>query len=457
MKKILLFLLPIFILMIGSRALAAPSAADLKSFYDQNYQSLTGVSISQDYWNYFVNNASAYGNYQKVYMGVSYSSSYSQIYIFGGSNFTASADSFGFTINGTADAYYWNIANQPYTGIRNTLTNQTLSGGLNSTNVVNEVIVLDFSNPYYDPLLPVPEVEIRYDTEDYSSGNVPVLPISIALTNADAGYYVEVVQVNYMPSTVAVKYQDYTAVMSHKFEQRNLLPAQMLKISSTLSYDDLGDLAENAWSMDVVSYPVSNVVFTNQIGQDQGGVSAFNNMVDLYTNARRLGLFYGNNTELYFRYFIIDSDNRFVVSAWRTWSSSYSNSFGLALPSYYQTYSSASGYENTDNNTSIVISPTSQPNVVNPTNNFGYKTGNPININIGSNVPNYPDYPTIATYNTDNLLVNAIDTARQLPDFFQNVTAVFGGIFDGLLPPEFWQVVMMGFLFSIVIMIIKVL
>ena len=458
MKKILfLFLIPVFILMFRFEVLAAPSGSDLHQFYQDNYYTITGINTTESSWVEFVNSCPNYSNYDKYYMGIKkidYAGTAWQFCVFACSDSqVVSVENGTFSVNsGTMRVFYTRSNQVSYSGYSDT---SSYSGGVQ--NWVSEIVILDFSNPYYDPLLPVPEVEIKYNMTDYSSGNVPILPISIALTNADSGYYVQAVMVNYMPSTVAVKYQDYDALMSHKFEQHNLIPAEMLKTSSDLSADDLGNLAENAWSQDVVSYPVSNVVFTNQIGTDSGAASAYQNMIDQYTIARKIGLFYGNNTEFYFRYFYIDDSDRFVVSAWRTWSSAYSNSFGLAMPSYYKTYSSASGYENTDNNTSIVISPTSQPSVVNPSNNYGKKTGSPININIGSNVPNYPDYPTIATYNTDNLLVNALDTAKQLPDFFTSSIAIFNGMFSGLLPEPFWGIIMTGFLFSIVIMIIKVL
>lgn len=455
MKKILLFLLPIFILMIGSRALAAPSASDLKSFYDQNYQSLTGVSISQDYWNYFVNNASAYGNYQKVCMGVSYSSSYSQVYIFGGSNFTVSADSFGFTINGTTDAYYWNAANQPYTGIRNTLTNQTLSGGLNSTNLVNEVVVMDFSNVIYDPLIPTPDFDVFY--VENSTNATQFFPIVFSLKNNSNPYFIEIYMENLTPSSLGIGPKDvYTPYTFYQFPSHAIYSKQSLTLASEVSNGVLNGLLSAAWRSDILSYDESNVDISPNTAAWTTSNPTYIYFEQAWYMYRNIACFYGNNSSVSMRYFTI-RDGQVYGGKVKSWTSLYGgNTFSESIPDYYVPDDPAQGYEN-ETTTDIVPVETSNPSISFPANQTGKKTGLSININLGSNVPNYPDYPTIATYNTDNLLVYFLDTAKQLPDFFTSSIAIFNGMFDGLFPDPFWGIIMTGFLFSIVIMIIKVL
>lgn len=314
---------------------------------------------------------------------------------------------------------------------------------------------IDFDNPYYNPLLVVPEIEVKY-TMDIETDGTPVIPLSVALKNANSNYYVEVVCVNYMPSIVNVKWQEYSALFSHKFAQHNLVSHDVLKISSDLSSSDIGNALNIAWLQDVTNYPVSEVGFINDIGTDTNSLRAYNNMVDNYEIARKVGCFYGNNTEIYVRYFTIEDETKFVVSAWRTWTSQYSENFGIQLPSYYQTYSVASGYENTNQNTSVIISPTSVPDSVNPSNNYGTKKGSPITINIGQNVPNYPDYPTIATYNLDNMLVSTMNQGESIGGFLTGI-AGFASAALAFIPDYVWQLVAFGLGLSIVVMFLKIL
>ena len=314
---------------------------------------------------------------------------------------------------------------------------------------------VDWDNPYYSPTMVIPEFEVNYNLID-SGETTPFMPCSVYLTNANSNLYCEVVCVNYMPSVVNVEWQNYSAKRSHKFEQHNLIGHDELKLSTDVGSDYIGNALQVAWLQDVTSYPVSEVSFVNGIGTDSGSLRGYNNMVDMYPQLRRIGLFYGNNTEIYVRYFMIGDNNEFIVSAWRTWTSQYSESFGVEIPSYYKTYNPASGYQNIDPDTSIIISPTSAPDVINPSNQVGVKTGSPITINIGQNVPNYPDYPTIATYNLDNMLVSTLNNAKDIGTFFSGVTGFFGATL-AFIPPIVWQVVAFGFACSIVIMFLKIL
>ena len=314
---------------------------------------------------------------------------------------------------------------------------------------------IDFEHPYYNPMLAVPEVEILYQDAEGQYD----MPISVALKNAASNLFVEVVAVNYSPSIVKCEYvggsPQYSALFSHKFQQHDIISHSELKVSSDVSSDYIGDVLDIAWMQDIINYPVSEIGYSNQIGTDSTAIRAFNNMKDMYANLRTVGLFFGNNTELYFRYFMIE-DDKFIVSAWRTWTSQYSSNFGTQVPEYYKTYSVASGYENTNTDTSIVISPTSVPDANNPSNQTGTKKGGGLTINIGQNVPNYPDYPTIASYNLDNLLVSAIDNVKGLGNFFSGF-AGFCTVTFAWIPQEIWQVIAIGFALSIVVMFLKIL
>lgn len=350
----------------------------------------------------------------------------------------------------------WNSGNQFTFNISGSVS--TVGGGIYNGRYINMGTYtennIDFENPYYDPFMKIPEYEVKYNMVD--TGDTAPMPLIVGLKNADSNLYVEAVCVNYMPSVVLVEWQNYKAVFSRKFEQHNLIPHESQILSTDVSSDFIGNALSVAWLQDVTSFPVSEVSFSNGIGSDATSIRAYNNMVDLYDTGRQIGCFYGNNTEIYIRYFRIDELGRFVVSSWRTWSSQYSDSFGVELPSYYKTLETASGYENTSSDTSIVISPTTSPDNVNPSNQTGEKKGSPITINIGQNVPNYPDYPTIASYNLDNLLVSAIDNIKGLSSFFSGFVGFCTATF-AWIPVQIWQIIAIGFALSIVVMFLKIL
>lgn len=440
-----------------SLALAAPSGQELYDFYQENYYSVSGISTSANDWNTYINSCPNYDNYDKIYMGikkVDYAGTAWQIILFGCSDSqTVSVVSNSFSVNtGTMRVFYSKSNKAEYSGYNDSAS---FAGGVQ--NWVSEVVVvnIDWDNPYYNPLLVVPEIEVKY-TMDMETDSTPVIPLSVALKNANSNYFVEVVCVNYMPSIVSVKWQEYSALFSHKFAQHDLISHDLLKVSSEVSSNDIGDALNIAWLQDVTNYPVSEVGFINDIGTDTNSVRAYYNMVDNYEIARKVGCFYGNNTEIYVRYFTIEDETKYVVSAWRTWTSQYSENFGIQLPSYYKTFSEASGYEDTNQNTGVVISPTSVPDSVNPSNQTGTKKGSPITINIGQNVPNYPDYPTIASYNLDNLLVSTIDNVKGLGNFFSGFVG-FCTVTFAWIPKEIWQIIAIGFALSIVVMFLKIL
>ena len=81
-------------------------------------------------------------------------------------------------------------------------------------------------------------------------------------------------------------------------------------------------------------------------------------------------------------------------------------------------------------------------------------------ININNNV-NYPDqntlnYPTIASYNKDQLLLDTLDMAQHMPTWFESCVAAFELCFS-LIHPAIWTIIGFGFMLSIVVMVLKVL
>ena len=235
-------------ILFNVRGLCAPSAQELYDFYSDTYSSSTGTTIPLSNWQNFVASAPNYNSHEKYYMGVGFGNGFTQTYLFGVSEsqtVSVYSESYGsgFTCSGgTMEAYIFNTSGSY-------VYNQTVGSmtGL-ASNVVNEVVVInvDWDNPYYNPLLVVPEIEVKY-TMDMETDGTPVIPLSVALKNANNNYFVEVVCVNYMPSIVSVKWQEYSALFSHKFEQHDLISHDVLKVSSDVSSNDIGDALNIAW------------------------------------------------------------------------------------------------------------------------------------------------------------------------------------------------------------------
>lgn len=314
--------------------------------------------------------------------------------------------------------------------------------------------VIDFNNVIYDPLIPTPEFDVFY--VENSTNATQFFPVVFSLNNNGNEYFVQVYMENLTPSSLGIDVQGYHPYRFYQFPSHDIVSMESLTLAAELNNGVLNGIFSGAWRSDILDYDVSNVDVTPATAAWSESNPNFILLKYEWENMlRNIACFYGNNTGVSFRYFTV-RDGIVYGGKVRSWTSLYGGAFSESIPDYYVPGNPAQGYE-TDTTTDIVPVETANPSVSFPANQYGKKTGLNININLGSNVPNYPDYPTIATYNTDNLLVNAIDTARQLPTFFQNVSGLFGDIFTGILPEEFWNIVLTGFLFSIVIMIIKVL
>ena len=85
-----------------------------------------------------------------------------------------------------------------------------------------------------------------------------------------------------------------------------------------------------------------------------------------------------------------------------------------------------------------------------------------INITVGQNVPNYPDYPTIRSYNADNFLVKTMNYLDYLddPDTSNDLFGEFGKFCQSVfvfIPGEIWTIIAVGFCLVIVVMFLKIL
>lgn len=315
--------------------------------------------------------------------------------------------------------------------------------------------VVDYEHIYYDSSIPTPIFTVSY-TENISS--VPRMPISVNLTNATNDLYAYVRMDSYVPSFVGIDTKgEYEAYAYDRLETYEIVSKQSKVLSTALPQQVLSEYIADAWSDQITDYITNNTnrPTWNGISPDSDFVNStlFTSRKMMYnTTLRKIGCFYGNNHEISVQYFRIE-DGKVYAGEIKTWTNQNGGYFSVSFPTYYVPYNPANGFE---------VITIERPNeeeeqdVTLPDNQYGTKTGLTININNGSLVPNYPDYPTVATYNLDNILVSTIDNAKHLGGFFTEVAGFCAATF-AWIPQEIWQIIALGFALSIVVMFVKIL
>lgn len=432
---------------------AAPSAQDLYDFYQNNFYEVTGFNTTIEQWNNFVS-VSGYSSNEKVYMGIKkFDSTNSQILVFGcASDQTVSVSSNvngAFLVDaGTMNVYYFqtNSGNFSY----NQATAST-SGGQGG-NYLKEVMVLDFTNLTYDPSIPTPIFSVYYNDD---SSSLPRFNADIQLQNASEEYFAYVIMDNSTPIRYGIAYDGNMYNVSYnKFATREIVSMQSLTRSDTLTIGVLSGLVSSGWRADINTIDDSDVEI-NAISDGAywtDSSPAFIAMRTQLLNLRKIALFYGNSNTISVQYFRVEGDKIYAGEI-KSWNNLNGGVFTMSIPKYYIPNTPANGFEVVTIDRPLE---TANPMTTIPDNQFGYRTGGDITINIGSNVPNYPDYPTIATYNLDNILVSTIDNAKNLGSFFTDVSAFCAATFSWI-PREIWQIIALGFALSIVVMFVKIL
>ena len=325
-------------------------------------------------------------------------------------------------------------------------------------------IDVDLENIVYDPFIPTPEFTVSYLPN--SSSATQFFPVEVDLTNNTSDYYVEIMMENLTPSYLGVSPKEqsntglstgnYVVYKFFQFESHSIADKYDFVSADTMTSGVLNGLFSSAWRSDILSYSSSNVEITNASGNESFNNSPiFTALKNAWLNTyRNYACFYGNNTGISIRYFQV-RDGVAYGGKVKSWTSLYQGKFSESIPDYYNPYDTAQGYER-ESTTDIVPVETTNPLADLPSNQYGDKTGLNININMGSNVPNYPDYPTIATYNLDNMLVSTMNNADDLGKFLTNVSGFFAETLK-FVPEPIWQVIALGFALSIVVMFLKIL
>lgn len=306
---------------------------------------------------------------------------------------------------------------------------------------------IDFDTLYYDPLIPLPILDVRYASYNASGITIPFMPISVNITNPDSNYCIEFVTRNYVPTAIGVNVGSYERYSYELMEKDFIYSLEDMNNSQNFSKDDVYSAMDLSWTNDLGSVDFSDIEFTDNIGN----TIAFNRAKSRYEQLRNIACFYGNITEIWARYFLIDSDNRVVVGKWVHWWSLNQEAFDEEIPDFYVPYEKAYGTQNNDPNENLPSGGS--------VNQVGTTYAPSQTVTVVNNVPNYPDYPTIATYNKDNLLV---DTMNFL-DGDNGLNSFFGGFGDFLIasfafiPDWIWAIIGLGFSLSIIVMFLKIL
>ena len=398
--------------MTEARANSVCTAWETRYNYNDNWN-LFMVSEQEGYItfihtnNYSVSNQQANGSFSTITISGSW---YSQIYRVSNGSLTGNSDNRTITISG--DVYEL--------------------GDWGSFLINYEIFELDQS-------IPTPDVSYVYD---YLSDEIPVI---LTLNNYSTGLFVEAYVKFWKPHNIKLDPDGtFSVVTRYESQLYNIIPKQDQITDSTFT-SKIDSTTKSNW-LTFFTDNAANIYSDNVAFQTS---DAFDDLVEYYERYDQIQCLYGNQIQWYIRYFTIE-DGNIKVGRWSTWYSKNQKSFTIDLPSWVQPYHNAVGTQN---------------QIVNPDSNYlpsldpigGTNTGTDVNIYVnGDNVPNYPDYPTVVTYNHDNIFVQFIETAKQLPAFFGETTDLFSEMF-GFIPAWIWGIIGFGFLANIVIMIVKVL
>lgn len=312
---------------------------------------------------------------------------------------------------------------------------------------------IDFDNPFYSSNIVAPTMRVTY--RELSSTPVVDVPLNIQVysyPSTENEYYVQLFGlVNYDENYYVQNTRDglvYNGMDLQRYtEFIDIVNADELLKPSDLSFDMLHLRFTDGWYDHFPSDSLFSFTFQEGIPSplQTSAITKFNNF-------RKNATFADNTVYVYARYFVIDDDNNFVVGPWRIWKSYNPNEFTTEVPNYYLPYGIVPGTSGTNTSVTPVSTSSPEPSVI----DSPVQTNPTVNVTVTQNVPNYPDYPTIASYNKDNLLVDTMDQLSSLEGFFGEFGSFLVTAF-AFMPAWIWAIIGVGFSLSIVVMFIKIL
>lgn len=436
MRK-LLFLIPLLVIMLGITSKGASSAdvEKMQQMYNAKFNATLNAYVAGqiiDKWQTTNETYCIMGQYD-VYLTNSVNDS--------GGNF----------------AFTWQYHSTNYSpNFSGTLT-WSSAGGSNTLNqqfFLNygawndfHTVPIEWDNPYYSANIPSP-VYYVYNQELLPIG--PDAPIDLTLDYVPSNVYVEMWADYKMPSNVVALHgklgasYDYRVSGQKQTVSVNLIDKEDLIVPGNLGQGYFHSRILSGWISALDGFPISQVNITSIPDGWQEGI-------DAYEELRKTLTLYGSGVSIKLRYFTIVNDTQFVVGSWKIWDSYTPDTFSNELPSSYQPYFEASGNQGTSIDTSSDASL-----IVGGSDPTGYYTDPYANITYIQNVPNYPDYPTIASYNLDNMLVDTMNNVKGLNTFFGEFGSFLTVSFS-FFPAWIWAIIGVGFGISIVVMFLKIL
>lgn len=323
---------------------------------------------------------------------------------------------------------------------------------------------VDYDDLIFDPSIPVPKFISVYGILplwNLGGSVTPQFPIQTIFSSMPS-YNVEVQVRYYSPSKITFSGSRRSALSEDwtiKYNYDSLMPSEWYPLVTMQDNIQNDELALNdsdyyySWNNFITGYDSELIEFVlDPVFISPSANTSIKAYAETeYAKMRNIGGCYGNEFEIMARNYYVNNGNVYVGN-WFHWNSLSPDSGTAEYSSDAITDNEVNGVQNvvnsndlpTGNSLTTIGEPTG--NTYNPTNN----------IIIQSSVPNYPDYPTVSDYNRDNILVNMIKTSQSMPQYFGQFNDFLKVAFS-FIDPSVWAVISLGFMASIVIMVIKVL
>lgn len=459
MKKYLIFILPVLVLLFGniSYAYSQDDLTKLNTVFNQKY----GRGISTSCGSQILNKWEEV-KATKPYGYIMTNNSTDFFSVFSSSQISLNSSSVNVSGELISNWFYSDSTNRTLSWSQASATyNGTVCLSLGSWSDFH-VVPIEWDTPLYSANIGAPRYDVTY--RELSSTPIVDVPLDVSLTFPPSTVYIEMDAIFDIPVDIyAGSYQgnyeynveDTVSTLQHIINKEDMVLAS----NASTSYIHLALV--DAWEDIYNDIPISEI---NWRWPSDYSASLKSSIQARYENLRKICCFYGNEVKIFVRYFTIANETQFVVGSWRIWDSTSPNKFTDQMPTWYEPYIPASGTTGISSNTG---SNTQQdPNVITIPNGSGDPTGiyyNPTtNITVGSNVPNYPDYPTIRSYNADNFLVQTMNYLDYFndPDTEHDLFGEFGGFLKTVfvfIPGEIWSIIAVGFCLVIVVMFLKIL
>lgn len=329
--------------------------------------------------------------------------------------------------------------------------------------------VIDYDNYTYDPSIYVPNIKAVYSGSNPSqTASSYSIPVTFTIDNGTGVEYgIQVKYKLWMPTIVKFNYSDggavtynysnYTSAIGTLFEMGDdtVISAAENGINANYSFNLSSKL--NEWQN------FHDVVIQDQTYQSN--VSDYSSSQNSYLRFNKNALKMGNRLEIWVRYYYVD-DGIAYAGDWRHWLSEAPQEQDLVSSVQYVNGSNVAADSNQINPSDQEISEELEaPVSVLPS----YQN---VQVTVINQVPNNMNYPTISAYQNDNMLVDTMNNATKIMNWLNGegefeqagMTGASNGGFGaflgasfGFIPWYIWAVIAVGFGFSIVIMILKVL